>query len=262
MKVFLVFYLLSITTSVIAQSADIKVAIDPTYPPFTYKTVDGKLTGFDIDIANALCGHIKRKCVFVEQDWDGMIPGLQDNKYDAIISSMGITEERLKVVDFTDKYYQTSSRIIIKNNVKFAGVASLKGTKIGVLKASSQEKYANGVLKPLGVSIIPYDAQAQVYLDMKSGRLDGTVANIMEATNGFLNKPEGKDFAPVGFELYTFKYFGSGAGIAIRKKDEALKNEFNAAIKAIRANGTYKALNNRYFKIDIYGPQPINFNSN
>jgi arginine/ornithine transport system substrate-binding protein len=256
MKKSLTFLLLFAAMAASAQPADIRVAIDPTYPPFTFKTADGQPTGFDVDIANALCRHLKRKCFFVEQDWNGIIPGLIDNKYDAIISSMGITEERLKVVDFTDKYYQTSSKIIIKNNFKFTGVASLKSAKIGVLKASSQEKYANGALKPLGVMVIPYDAQDQVYLDMKSGRLDGTVANIMEATNGFLSKPEGKDFGAVGFELYTLKYFGSGAGIAIRKNDRALKDDLNAAIKAIRANGTYKTLNDRYFKIDVYGPQP------
>ena len=92
-----------------AQGKDLRVAIDPTYEPFTFKTADGKPTGFDVDIANAVCEQIKRKCVFVEQVWDSMIPGLQAKKYDVIISSMSITEDRLKVVDFTDKYYNTPS---------------------------------------------------------------------------------------------------------------------------------------------------------
>ncbi|MBA4264960.1 MAG: ABC transporter substrate-binding protein, partial [Comamonadaceae bacterium] len=86
---------------------ELKVAIDPTYEPFTFKTSDGKPTGFDVDIAEALCAEIKRQCVYVEQVWDSMIPGLQAKKYDVIISSMSITEERQKVVDFTDKYYNT-----------------------------------------------------------------------------------------------------------------------------------------------------------
>jgi arginine/ornithine transport system substrate-binding protein len=74
------------------RTKELKVAIDPTYEPFTFKTPDGKPTGFDVDIANAVCEHIKRKCVFVEQVWDSMIPGLQAKKYDVIISSMSITE--------------------------------------------------------------------------------------------------------------------------------------------------------------------------
>ena len=236
-----------------AQGKDLKVAIDPTYEPFTFKTADGKPTGFDVDIANALCEQVKRKCVFVEQAWDSMITGLMAKKYDAIISSMSITEERLKQVDFTNKYYNTPSRVVVKKDVKFTGPASLKGKKIGVLKASTQEKYAMGELKTAGVEVVSYDAQDQVYLDIKSGRLDGTVADFVEVTGGFLSKPEGKDYNLVGPELYTEKYFGIGVGIALRKGETALKNELNTAIKTIRGNGTYKKINDKYFKFDVYG---------
>ena len=236
-----------------AQGKDLKVAIDPTYEPFTFKTGDGKPTGFDVDIASALCEQVKRKCVFVEQVWDSMIPGLQAKKYDVIISSMSITADRLKAIDFTDKYYNTPSRVVVKNDIKFTGPASIKGKKIGVLKGSTQEKYAMGELKTAGVDVIPYEAQDQVYLDIKSGRLDGTVADFVEVTGGFLSKPEGKDYALVGPELYTEKYFGTGVGIGLRKGDAKLKGELSAAIKAIRGNGVYKKINDKYFKFDVYG---------
>jgi len=252
-KLILAIALGTIAMTASAQDKELKVAIDPTYEPFTFKTPDGKPTGFDVDIASAVCEHVKRKCVFVEQVWDSMIPGLQAKKYDVIISSMSITADRLKVVDFTDKYYNTPSKIIIKNDIKFDSVASLKGKKIGVLKGSTQEKYANGELKKVGVVITPYEAQDQVYLDIKSGRLDGTVADVLEVTGGFLSKPEGKDYKLVGPELFIPKYFGTGAGFAIRKGDKALKAELNGAIKAIRTNGTYKKINDKYFKIDVYG---------
>ena len=254
MKKFLVaFAISSLSITVLAQGKELKVAIDPTYEPFTFKTADGKPTGFDVDIANAVCEHIKRKCVFVEQVWDSMIPGLQAKKYDTIISSMSITEDRLKVVDFTDKYYNTPSKIVVKKDIKFTDESSLKGKKIGVLKGSTQEKYANGELKKAGVVVTPYEAQDQVYLDIKSGRLDGTVADVLEVTGGFLSKPEGKDYVLVGPELFIPKYFGSGAGFALRKGDTALKTELNGAIKAIRSNGTYKTINDKYFKMDVYG---------
>ena len=233
--------------------AELKVAIDATYEPFTYKTPDGKPTGFDVDIANALCERMKRKCVFVEQVWDSMIPGLQAKKYDVIISSMSITAERQKVVDFSDKYYNTPSKIVLKNAVKFSGPASIKGMKIGVLKGSTQEKYALGELKPAGVNVVAYEAQDQVYLDIKSGRLDGTVADVLEVTGGFLSKPEGKDYVVVGEPLTAPKYFGTGAGVAMRKGQTELKKAVNAAIKAIRADGTYKKINDKYFQIDVWG---------
>jgi arginine/ornithine transport system substrate-binding protein len=251
-KLMLALALCTLGATSFAQGKDLRVAIDPTYEPFTYKA-EGKPVGFDVDIANALCEQIKRKCVFVEQGWDSMIPGLMARKYDVIISSMSITEDRLKQIDFTDKYYNTPSRVVVKKDVKYTGPASIKGKKIGVLKASTQEKYAMGELKPAGVEVVSYDAQDQVYLDIKAGRLDGTVADHVEVTGGFLSKPEGKDYELKGDELFIPKYFGIGAGIGLRKGQDALKGELNAAIKTIRTNGTYKKINDKYFKFDVYG---------
>ena len=236
-----------------AAPAELKVAIDATYEPFTYKTPDGKPTGFDVDIAEAICAEIKRQCVYVEQVWDGMIPGLLAQKYDVIISSMSITEERLQQVDFSDKYYNTPSRIVVKADTAFTDAASLKGKKLGVLKGSTQEKYAMGELSPAGVSVVPYEAQDQVYLDVKSGRLDGTVADSVEVTGGFLSKPEGQGYGFVGPVLNDPKYFGNGAGVAMRKGQDELKGQINEAIKAIRANGTYETISKKYFEFDVYG---------
>jgi len=236
-----------------AELPELKVAIDPTYEPFTFKTPDGKPTGFDVDIAEALCNEIKRKCVYVEQVWDSMIPGLQAKKYDVIISSMSITDDRKKVVDFTDKYYNTPSRIVVKADTAFTDLSSLKGKNIGVLKGSTQEKYAMGDLRPAGVRVVPYEAQDQVYLDIKSGRLDGTVADSVEVTGGFLSKPEGEGFGFVGPVLNDVKYYGYGVGIAMRQGETALLDELNAAIKAIRANGVYETVSKKYFDFDVYG---------
>ncbi len=237
------------------EPAVLKVAIDPTYEPFTFKTADGKPAGFDVDIANALCEQIKRKCEFVEQVWDSMIPGLTAKKYDVIISSMSATDERKQAIDFSDKYYQTPSRIVLKKGTKFTDMASIKGKKIGVLKGSTQEKYAMDNMKPAGVIINSYEAQDQVYLDIKSGRLDGTVADFLEVTGGFLSKPEGAKYEFVGPVLSDVKYF-AGVAVALRKGEDKLKGDLNAAIKTIRGNGTYKTLNDKYFakyNIDVYG---------
>ena len=236
-----------------AQAADLKVAIDPTYEPFTYKTPDGKPTGFDVDIANAVCAEIKRKCVFVEQVWDSMIPGLQARKYDVIVSSLSMTEERKRVIDFSDRYYKTPSAIVVKKGTAYTGTASLKGKRIGVLKGSTQEKWALGELKPAGVNIIPYEAQDQVYLDINAGRLDGTVADKVEVHGGFLRKPEGKDYGYVGPDQYDTKYYGDGIGIGMRKGQKELKDQINQAIKTIRSNGTYNTIAKKYFDFDPYG---------
>jgi arginine/ornithine transport system substrate-binding protein len=232
----------------------IRVGVDATYKPFTYKTPDGKLTGFDVDIANALCDEMKAKCTFVESSWEGIIPGLRANKFDTICSSMSITDERKKAVDFTDKYYSTPTIDIAKAGGPIDGsVASLKGKRVGVLKASVQETYAKAVLGPGGATVVSYDSTQQSYLDLKSGRLDAVVVDKYEGKGGFLDTPDGKGFAAVGPELDEPKYFGTGAGIAVRKSDTDLRDRLNAALKTIRANGTYDRIAKKYFDFDVYG---------
>ena len=246
--------LLAIATHAAARDwSEIRIGVDPAYKPFTYKTDDGKLAGFDIDIAHALCNELKARCTFIEQNWDGIIPALNARKFDAIISSMSITDERRRAVDFTDRYYNTPTRIVAKAQSIAGTPESLKGKKVGVLKASVQERYAKLVLAPAGADVVSYDTQEQVYLDLKSGRLDATVADAVESNEGFLKTPDGRGFGFVGPELTDPKYFGYGAGIAIRKSDSDLRDKLNAAIKAIRANGTYKKINDSYFTFDVYG---------
>jgi arginine/ornithine transport system substrate-binding protein len=196
--------------------------------------------------------------VFVEQAWDGMIPGLQAKKYDVIISSMSITEERKQAVDFTGKYYNTPSCVVVKSALNLGPeAANFKDKKLGVLKASTQEKYAMGELQPAGATIVPYDAQDQVYLDIKSGRLDGTVADVVEVGGGFLSTPDGKDYACAGSRIpveFEEKYFGSGVGVALRKEDSALRDALNAGIKAIRDSGKWKELADKHVPgVDIWG---------
>ncbi|MBS0466827.1 MAG: transporter substrate-binding domain-containing protein [Proteobacteria bacterium] len=236
-----------------ALAADLRVGLNPAYEPFESKTAAGEIVGFDVDIANALCEQIKRKCVFVESEWDSIIPGLQAKKYDVIISSMSITPERARVVDFTQRYYKTPSAIVVKKTVKYDGPASLKGMKIGVLKGSTQEKWALGELKPAGVTVVPYQSQNQVYLDLKAGRIDGTVADKVEVNGGFLSKPEGKDYGYVGHDQYEPKYYGEGIGIAMRKGQGDLKKQLDEAITTIRSNGTYDKIARKYFDFDPYG---------
>ena len=234
----------------------LRVAIDPTYFPFTYKTRDGKPTGFDVDIAIALCAQLKRRCKFVEQSWDNMIRGLRAEEYDVIISSMTITNYRLEQIDFTGKYYNTPSRIVLHKNTKFDGLESIRGKRIGVLRSSAQEKFAIAELEPAGVEVVSYGSHDRIFMDMKAAQLDGTVADQIEIINGFLSKPDGANYQLVGPELFSEKYFGTGVGVGLRKGEDDLKAELNVAITAIRDNGIYKIINDKYFakyNLDVWG---------
>lgn len=237
-----------------ADLPELRVGMDPTFEPYEYKLPDGKLVGFDVDFANAICAEIKRRCVFVEQSWAGIIPSLMAKKYDVIISSLTINEDRKKVVLFTDKYAGAPNRMVAKRGSGIDGtVASLVGKRIGVIKGSSQEAYAKKFYEKAGAIIVGYDTTQDSYLDMGAGRVDAVIASVFEVKSGLLNKPSGKAFEFVGADLDDPTIFGMGSGIALRKQDIKLKDQLNAAIKAIRANGTYNKVNDKYFDFDGYG---------
>lgn len=244
--------LLGVALTAAASAETLRVGLEAAYEPFAYKNEQGELVGFDVEIAEALCAQMDVTCEFVEQDWKGIIPALNTRKYDAIISSMSITEERMKAVDFTQKYYQTPSVLVARADSGIDGApASLSGKRIGVLKASTQERYALKAYS--GAEVVAYDSTQQVYLDLVAGRLDATVADSVEVSVGFLGKPEGEGFAFVGGPIKDDAIFGAGAGIAVRKGEQALRERLDRAIEAIRTNGTYAAINARYFDFDIYG---------
>lgn len=238
-----------------AQAPDwkkIRIGVEGAYPPFSEVGPDGKLKGFDIDIALALCAEMKAECTLVPQEWDGIIPALQSRKFDAIVASMAITEERLKVVNFTNKYYNTPSRLVAKAGAALeASAAGLKGKRIGVQRSTIQDRFATATFT--GSEIVRYAKADEVYLDLAAGRVDVLFGDTLAVDGGFLKKPQGKGFAFFGPSYDDPKFFGTGSGIAVRKADTALQAKFNAAIPAIRANGVYKKINDKYFDFDVYG---------
>ena len=243
-----------LSMSAFADEKPLKIGIEAAYPPFASKAPDGSIVGFDYDIGNALCAEMKVKCTWVEQEFDGLIPALKVRKIDAILSSMSITEDRKKSVYFTNKYYATPARLVMKEGVKVSdSMAELKGKKIGVQRGSIHDRYATEVLKPLGAEVMPYGSQNEIYLDVAAGRLDGTLADATLLQDGFLKTDAGKGYAFAGPTVTDPKYFGDGIGIAVRKGDKANLDRINAAIAAIRANGEYKKIQDKYFDFDIYG---------
>jgi len=243
-------------SAVWAQAPDwtkIRIGVEGAYPPFSEMGADGKIKGFDIDIANALCAQMQAECTLVAQEWDGMIPALVARKFDAIIASMAITEERKKSVAFTDKYYNTPAWLIAKAGVPADNSpAAWKGKKIGVQRTTTHDRYLTKYFKDS--EIVRYAKQDDLLLDLAAGRVDAVLCDSVAGDLGFLKKPAGKGFARVGASIDDAAIFGTGTGIAIRKGDAALVQRFNAAIAAIRANGVYKKIQDKYFDFDVYGP--------
>lgn len=230
----------------------LRIGVEGAYPPFSEKTASGELIGFDIDIANEICTRLDRECVLVEQDWDGIIPALLAKKYDAIVASMSITDERKKKVDFTEKYYNTPAKFAAKEGA-FANddPATLAGKTIGVQRATIHDDFISAVYTDSEIK--RYGTQDEVYLDLTAGRLDAILADSLAISDGFLKTDQGKGYAFFGRDHTDRKYFGDGAGIAVRKGSDDLRLAITKAIKDMRADGTYVKLMNKYFDIDIYG---------
>ncbi|TWC33634.1 L-arginine-binding protein /L-ornithine-binding protein [Pseudomonas sp. SJZ079] len=236
------------------EAKPLRIGIEAAYPPFAYKTPEGNITGFDYDIGNALCEEMKVECKWIEQEFDGLIPALKVRKFDAVLSSMTITEDRLKSVDFSKKYYHTPAKLAMKAGTEINDpLVDLKGKKVGVQRASIYDRYASDVFAPAGVEVVRYSSQNEIFLDLTAGRLDATLADAVNIDDGFLKTDAGKGFALVGPDFKEQKYFGEGAGIAVRKGDKALADKITAAIAGIRANGKYKEVQDKYFAFDVYG---------
>ena len=246
---------LSANTAMAKDWKKIRIGVEGAYPPFSWVEPDGTLRGFDIDIAVALCEQMGAECELVTQDWDGIIPALLSRKYDAIIASMSITEERKKKVAFTKKYYNTPAKFARR---KGSGIEiskeGLAGKTVGVQRATTHDNFVTATFGD-AVEIKRYATQDEAYLDAVAGRLDLLLADSVAMDDGFISTDNGKDWEFVGPGYVDPEYFGEGAGIATRKKDTELVEKLNAAIDEIRANGTYKEINAKYFEFDVYGAE-------
>lgn len=236
----------------LADGDTIVFGTDATYPPFESLEAGGKFVGFDIDIANALCDNMKVKCSFVNQDFDGIIPALQAKKFDAVISSMSITPEREKIVDFTNKIYNTPPAIAVPKDstVKEATDEALKGKSIGAQSSTTHANYASVHLKDAELKLYP--SADEYKLDLGNGRIDAAIDDVVVLSE-WVKSDAGSCCKMLGTLKTDPVINGVGAGIAIRKGDTAIRDKLNAAIAAIRADGTYKKIQDKYFDFDVYG---------
>lgn len=223
----------------------LRIGTEGAYPPFNQINADGDVIGFDIDIAAALCNEMQVECEFVTQDWDGIIPGLLAKKYDAVVASMSITEERMKAVDFTDPYYSNKLRYVAPKGSKI-DPKNLKGKSVGAQRATISASYLEDNLGD-DVSIKLYDTQENAYLDLESGRTDVVLADML-VTYEWLQGGAGEKFEFIGEEVNI----DDSIGIAVRKDDDELLERLNKALAAIVADGTYEKINSKYFPFSIY----------
>lgn len=241
--------LLACITAMSAARAEtsVRIATEGAYPPFNY-VENNEPAGFEIDLGRALCAAMGVTCTFVLQDWDGMISGLKEHRYDAIMSSMEITPERRKRISFSGRYYRVPSALIGHKSTPLVPPGSepiLTGKAVGAVQDSEFAGYLESVP---GGDLRTFGKLEEASLDLMIGRLDYVLGDRL-ALRSFLESREGKRCCRFVAEVPVNR--GEGIGVGLRRDDAALREKFDAAILAVQADGTYDRIRAKYFPFDI-----------
>ncbi len=242
-----------------AQAAEtLRVGMECTYAPFNYRTADGELTGYDVDVAKGVTSILGADVEFVCQKWDGMIPALLANKFDLIVASMSITEKRRKKIDFSGPYRISVGRLVGRKNGNFklfksdgsVDAGGFKGVKVGLERASTYENWFTA--KVPNAEILRYDNNEAMYLDLQNGRTDVIMTNPMKAYLKFLSKDDGAGYEFVSPAIDEVEYFGVGVGIGLRKGNDALLVRINSALKQLTDDGSLEKYALKIFPFAIH----------
>jgi ABC-type amino acid transport substrate-binding protein len=228
------------TLGKIKASSVLTVGIEGAYPPFNFFNDKNELEGFDVEITKEIANRMGVKVEFVATPWDSIIGGLLAKKYDLIISSMAITEERQKKVDFTEPYYHTGAQIFAPKDSDIKAHEEIKGKKVGVTIGTTFAKKA----EELGAESVTYKNDQLAFQDLANGRIAAVITD--KAVGARITVEEGYPFHAVGDLL-----FSEDAGITIRKEDDALREEINKHLNDILNDGSYKNISMKWFGEDI-----------
>lgn len=263
---------LSMSTAFAGDWSTIRIGTEGVYPPWNATGDDGKLEGFEVDLAHDLCRRMKASCKIIPQSWDGMIPALTTGKYDAVMAGMPITDERERVISFTACYASEAAIFAVKpenalvatstkaekidlnvlapeaktalSSLRQALAGTIIGAQIATTHADFLKRYFDDVIE-----IRLYDTADNLALDLDAGRIDGALS-----TRGFWSRlgegENGVELALIGPDMIG-GVFGKGVGVGLRKEDDDLRALFDQAIAAAIADGTVARLSERWFGADL-----------
>ncbi|WP_324753859.1 transporter substrate-binding domain-containing protein [Roseovarius sp. Pro17] len=243
---------LALTTgAAMADAVKIGIAAEP-YPPFAAPDAAGNWTGWEVEIANAICAAEEMECEITPTGWDGIIPSLMGEQIDVIMASMSITEDRAKKIDFSDYYYKTPAVIV---TAKDSGITpdadGLSGKILGVQASTTHQAYANAHFEDVASEIRVYQTQDEANQDLYSGRIDAVQADSI-AMADFIDSDIGGCCEIVGPVADDAAILGNGVGAGVRKGDDELREKLNAGIAKILEDGTHDEITKKYFSTSIY----------
>ncbi len=229
-----------------AGSQVLRIGIDNTYPPMEYTDDSGDLAGFDIELAKAIGEKLGKKVEFVPTDWGSIFLGLNSDKYDAIISSLSITDERKKTVDYTKPYVANSQAIIVKkDDTTVSSEKDLKGKVVAVQKQTTSDDVCQEFTKATPFKDYKqYDKMTEALSELKIGRVDVVVADLVVAKYFVAQDPDSYKSASTTLPLEPI-----GAGV--KKGNTALQQELDKTLDEFRADGTLKKISEKWFSEDM-----------
>ena len=269
--------LISLFLTISANADKIRIGTEGAYPPWNSKDASGKLIGFEVELAWSLCRYIGQQCVIVEQDWDGMIPALIMRKFDAIMAGMSITDERKKVITFSQGYADEVASLAVMKGSSLESMDTPEGINLSLggsdvnkaLKTLTGALAGKTICTQTGtihqnflesgdvgsVNVRTYKTQDEVNLDLTSGRCDVALAAAVAFTD-YADK-SGKPVVLVG-PTFSGGAFGNGVGVGIRqasdsaigKRDAKILKDFNKAINKARKQGIISKLAIKHFGFD------------
>ncbi len=229
---------LASTLEEIKARGKIYIGTDATYPPMEFHDESGEIVGFDIDLGRAIAEELGVEAVFIDTAWDGIFPALDAGKFDIIISSTSITEERLKSKEMSDPYYVTSQAIAVrKDNETIRGPEDLRGKIVAVQIGTTGDL---AVSEMEGVTVKRFDTIDKAYMEVLNGRADAVVNDLSEVAYRMKMLPDMKIVA-------TFREGEEKYGVTMRKGDVELLAAINEALRRIKASGKYDEIYRKWF---------------
>lgn len=208
------------------------------YPPFNFMLENGSVDGFDVDVAKEISSRMGMELQYVTTSWDGIIEGLRASRYDGILGSMGITEARQQIVDFSDPYYYSGPQLIVRKDSNITGIRDLgKDQTVALVTGTTFENDARNA----GITAKLYEDDNQTLMELINGRVDGVLTDRIVGLNAMEKMKGGDQLMLAGPVLRS-----EAMGIAFRKGSPLL-SMVNRILKDMRSDGTLKRISNKWF---------------
>lgn len=241
-----------LVTPDLSKILSIRFLTETGYPPFNYLDRDGRLVGFNVELARAICVELKIECIMRTQTWDELLAKLEAGLGDAVIASLAMTAENRARVDFTDRYYLTPARFVVREDAGYGEMTpeGLAGRTVGVIAGTAHEAYLKAFFAKS--RIVPFETREEAHAGLQNLAVEALFDDAISLMFWINGTASDGCCLFRGGAYYDERYFGEGVGIAVLKGNDALRQALNFALRSVYRSGKYEELFLRYFPMSYY----------